>query len=178
MKLSQKVVVSIKNFKSRFNSSSIFRSTMIGKFSLVCIFFLSIFLGWSLSFHMLSARSRLRHLSMLKANKYLLASSLVTNSLMTPIGDIGAAADAVFRSGGQAALCVLDGRKADDLHDSCQLLPDVVRWRAGHLLTFRQAWGTSKSTGAAIWNGANMVTKFISFGILNLLVDHLRPFFF
>ena len=83
---------------------------------------------------------------------YFLATSLLTSTLMTPIGDVGVAVDAIFRSGGQAATCVLDGRKADDFHDSCQLLDYVVRVRANHLLTFHQSWGTSKSTGAAIWS--------------------------
>ena len=72
------------------------------------------------------------------------------------MGDLGAAFDAILRSNGEAISCVLDTRKADENHDSCQLKDDVVRWRAGKLLVFKQDWGRTKSTGAAIWNGANM----------------------
>ena len=87
-----------------------------------------------------------------------IASTLITSALsfQTPIGDIGAAVDAIVRSNGEAISCVLDTRKADENHDSCQLKDDVVRWRAGKLMVFKQDWGRSKSTGAAIWNGANM----------------------
>ena len=77
-------------------------------------------------------------------------------SVQTPLGDIGEAFDAIWRSQGEAVTCVLDWKKADDTHDSCQLKDDVVRWRAGRLMTFKQDWGRTKSTGAAIWNGANM----------------------
>ena len=87
-----------------------------------------------------------------------IASTLITTALsfQTPFGDLGAAVDAILRSNGEAISCVLDTRKADENHDSCQLKDDVVRWRAGKLMVFKQDWGRSKSTGAAIWNGANM----------------------
>jgi hypothetical protein len=85
-----------------------------------------------------------------------IVSTLIASSILFPAGNIYSALDAIVKSNGAAALCVLDTRKADDFHDSCQLLDNVVRFRAGHILTFRQDWGGSKSTGSAIWNGANM----------------------
>ena len=90
-----------------------------------------------------------------------IASTFITSALsfQTPLGDIGAAIDAILRSNGEAISCVLDTRKADENHDSCQLKDDVVRWRAGKLMVFKQDWGRSKSTGAAIWNGANMAVS-------------------
>ena len=100
---------------------------------------------YSSSLHMTSSYSR-----------SLIATSILSATLNTPFGDIGTAVEAIARSHGEAILCVLDGKKADDFHDSCQLKDDVVRWRAGHIVTFKQDWGRSKSTGAAIWNGANM----------------------
>ena len=71
-------------------------------------------------------------------------------------GNIGEAVTAIAHNP-ESITCVLDTQEADENHGSCQLLPDVVRIRAGRLLTIKQDWGGSSSTGAAIWNGANMM---------------------
>ena len=124
-------------------------------FSLLTFIFLCILIATSSPFRVVHRRkaSTRQQFSLDHARSVsFLATSRLTSTLMTPIGDVGLAVDAIFRSGGQAATCVLDGKKADDFHDSCQLLDYVVRVRANHLLTFHQSWGTSKSTGAAIWS--------------------------
>ena len=87
-------------------------------------------------------------------SKKLLVSALgLTLSLQ--LGNIGEAVTAILKNP-EAITCTLDTQQADENHGSCQLLDDVVRLRAGKLLTIRQDWGGSASTGAAVWNGANM----------------------
>jgi len=71
------------------------------------------------------------------------------------MGNIGEALRAITRNA-EAVTCSLDTQVVDENHGSCQLLDDVVRFRAGRFLTIRQDWGGSASTGAAVWNGANM----------------------
>ena len=78
----------------------------------------------------------------------------------TPVGNVLTAVAAV-RDNPEALTCSLDTQQADENHGSCQLLPNVVRWRAGKLLTIKQDWGGSASTGAAVWNGANMAAWYL-----------------
>lgn len=85
-------------------------------------------------------------------SKTLLSSTL---ALSLTLGNIGEALTAIVKNP-EAITCTLDTQQADEYHGSCQLLDDVVRLRAGKLLTIRQDWGGSASTGAAVWNGANM----------------------
>ncbi len=63
--------------------------------------------------------------------------------------------------------CTLDPQQSDTSHDSCQLIPKVVRIRAGKVLTFNQDWGSSSSTGSAIWNGANVASKYFETKLSN-----------
>lgn len=79
---------------------------------------------------------------------------------LTPFGNIQEALKSTLADS-NAVLCTLDTQQSDEYHDSCQLLPNVVRYRANRLLTFRQDWGGSESTGAAIWNGANIASKYL-----------------
>ncbi len=78
----------------------------------------------------------------------------------TPIGNI-ATAIAAIQEDPEALSCSLDTQQADENHGSCQLLDNVVRWRAGKFFTIRQDWGGSASTGAAVWNGANMAAWYL-----------------
>ena len=80
--------------------------------------------------------------------------------LISPFGNIQEAIKATVADS-NAITCTLDPQNSDGTHDSCQLFPNVVRVRAGRILTFRQDWGGSSSTGAAIWNGANLATRFL-----------------
>lgn len=80
--------------------------------------------------------------------------------LISPIGNIPEALKATIADQ-NAITCTLDPQSSDGTHDSCQLFPNVVRYRAGRVLTFRQDWGGSSSTGAAIWNGANIATQYL-----------------
>ena len=114
-------------------------------------------LSFCQSFNPATKDSRHRSNVMQMKSTQAFATTLISAALSSsPLGDVGTALDAIWRSRGEAVTCVLDDKKANDFRDSCQLKDDVVRWRAGHLMTFRQDWGRSKSTGAAIWNGANM----------------------
>lgn len=56
----------------------------------------------------------------------------------------------------ESLTCNLDNQNIRDYQSSCQQLDKIVRLRAGKLLTIKQDWGGSSSTGAAVWNGANM----------------------
>lgn len=76
------------------------------------------------------------------------------------LGNVGAAVRAVV-SNPESLTCNLDNQSVKDGESSCQQLDEVVRWRAGKLLTIRQDWGASASTGAAIWNGANVATWYL-----------------
>jgi len=74
-------------------------------------------------------------------------------------GNVNAAIKAVA-SNIEALTCDLDNQ-ASESGTSCQQLDNVVRWRAGKLFTIRQDWGGSASTGAAIWNGANVAVSYL-----------------
>merc|ERR1711871_1587621 len=74
---------------------------------------------------------------------------------ISPIGNIPAAINAITNDI-QSITCTLDNQNADDFHGSCQQLDNIVRIRANRLFTIKQEWGSSASTGAAVWNGANM----------------------
>ena len=78
----------------------------------------------------------------------------------SPLGNIDAALQAIRRNP-EALTCNLDNQNVKDGQSSCQQLDEVVRWRAGRLLTIRQDWGGSASTGSAIWNGANVATWYL-----------------
>ena len=102
-----------------------------------------------------------------------MSSSLVSKTLLSStlalslsLGNIGEAITAIVKNP-EAITCTLDTQQADEYHGSCQLLDDVVRLRAGKLLTIRQDWGGSASTGAAVWNGANMAGWYLENEISN-----------
>ena len=88
-----------------------------------------------------------------------LALTTATTNI-SPLGNIDAAIQAILNDR-NAILCTIDLQNADELHDSCQLTKNVVRYRGGKVLTFKQDWGSSSSTGAAIWNGANIASKYL-----------------
>ena len=78
--------------------------------------------------------------------------------LATPLpnfGNIAAAVETVVRNP-ESALCSLDSQRIEDNRESCQLLNDVVRVKAGRVFVIRQDWGGSYSTGGSIWPGASM----------------------
>ena len=81
-------------------------------------------------------------------------------SQAAPLGNVGAAVRAVVTNP-ESLTCNLDNQSIKDGESSCQQLDEVVRWRAGRLLTIRQDWGGSASTGAAIWNGANVASWYL-----------------
>ena len=83
------------------------------------------------------------------------SQSLANSPNISPIGNIPAAINAVTNDI-QSITCTLDNQNADDFHGSCQQLDNIVRIRANRLFTIKQEWGSSASTGAAVWNGANM----------------------
>ena len=87
-------------------------------------------------------------------------AALASDYSYTPVGNVLSALAAV-QDDPEALTCALDTQQADENHGSCQLLPNVVRWRAGKLLTIKQDWGSSASTGAAVWNGANMAAWYL-----------------
>ena len=94
--------------------------------------------------------------------------SAITLSLGMPsMGNLDAALNAVF-SNPESITCNLDNQNIQEGQSSCQQLDKVVRFRAGNVMTFNQDWGGSVSTGAAIWNGANMAGWFME----NVLGSH------
>lgn len=95
-------------------------------------------------------------LSALTTPSKLLSSILIASSF----GNVPEAITTIIRNP-DSALCSLDTMLVDDYHGSCQQLADIVRIRAGKVLTIRQDWGGSASTGASVWNGANMVSWYL-----------------
>ena len=89
-----------------------------------------------------------------------LALTTTTTTNIGPLGNIDAAIQAMLNDR-NTILCTIDLQNADEFHDSCQLTKNVVRYRGGKVLTFKQDWGSSSSTGAAIWNGANIASKYL-----------------
>ena len=77
-----------------------------------------------------------------------------------PLGNVGAALQAIS-SNSDSLFCNLDNFNIKEGQSSCQQLDSVVRYKGGKLLTIRQDWGGSASTGAAVWNGANMATWYL-----------------
>ena len=93
----------------------------------------------------------------------LMGSSWMISGLFQPkypLGNIGAAIDAISKDI-QSITCSLDNQNIDDFHGPCQQLDNIVRFRAGKAITIRQDWGSSSSTGAAVWNGANMAAWYM-----------------
>jgi predicted nicotinamide N-methyase len=90
-----------------------------------------------------------------------LASVIFLSTLsISPFGNIGEAWNAVTKDL-ESLTCTLNTQQANEFHGSCQLAPNIVRVRAGKVFTIRQDWGGSASTGAAVWQGANMATWFL-----------------
>ena len=81
-----------------------------------------------------------------------------------PFGNMQAAWDSLMQDS-QSVLCSLENQNIDDWHGSCQQLDRIVRYRAGKLLTIEQDWGSSASTGSAVWNGANMASWYLEHGM-------------
>lgn len=82
-------------------------------------------------------------------------ASLLASLSFPNIGNLYEAVKAIVDNP-EAVTCTLDTELADEYHDSCQQKDNIVRFRAGKVFTLRQDWGGSSSTGAAVWNGANM----------------------
>ena len=95
-------------------------------------------------------------------NSALVSVSLLTSptTSLADVGNIGAAINAILDNP-DSLLCNLDNQNIQEGQSSCQQLDNVVRYRGGKLMTIRQDWGGSASTGAAIWNGANMATWYV-----------------
>ena len=118
-------------------------------------FLYSLGTGLQLTTSKLHAHSRNIHLNSI--NPALIASIILN---ISPFGNIDEAIKAIS-SDPNSISCTLNTQQADETHDSCQLLPNVVRFRANKLLTFRQDWGGSESTGSSIWNGANIASQYL-----------------
>lgn len=74
--------------------------------------------------------------------------------------NVGLALDA-YADNADALTCTLDNQNIKDDQNSCQQLDQVVRYRAGHLITIKQDWGGSVSTGASVWNGENVAVWYM-----------------
>eukprot|EP01041_Mallomonas_annulata_P010467 gene10466-21836_t len=86
--------------------------------------------------------------------------SILLSLSSSPLGNLGEALKAIINNP-ESVTCVLDTQQASDEHGTCQQLPEVVRVRGGRVLTIKQDWGGSISTGAAVWNGANMMSWYM-----------------
>lgn len=112
-----------------------------------------------------------------KVGSTLLSLSLLTGRPMgsfaagdSPFGNLGAAFEAIS-SNPESLFCNLDNFNIGEGQSSCQQLDNVVRYKGGKLLTIRQDWGGSASTGAAVWNGANMASWYLENRIGNNVKD-------
>jgi hypothetical protein len=88
---------------------------------------------------------------------------------LSPLGNLQEAGKAVLKNV-ESITCTLDEQNSDDSHSSCQLLDQIVRWRGGKFLTINQNWGGSASTGASVWEGANMASWYLE----NVVGNDLR----
>ena len=110
-----------------------------------------------------SSRIEMAHKDFAKlaiAASLLTSNPLVASAAIGPLGNLGAAFNA-YKQNPDSVWCNLDNQSIKEGESSCQQLDNVVRYRAGKLITVRQDWGGSASTGSAIWNGANMATWFL-----------------
>ena len=107
--------------------------------------------------------SRYQYKNKRESSQLLAFNNVAAAAMMTfflhPLGNIEEAVKAISTDP-NSVICTLDAQNSDEFHDSCQLLPNVVRYRANRIVTFRQDWGSSSSTGATIWNGANIAAKY------------------
>jgi hypothetical protein len=87
-----------------------------------------------------------------------------SESSVSAVGNIPAAINAISNDI-QSITCTLENQNVDDFHGSCQQLENIVRVRANKLWTIKQDWGSSASTGAAVWNGANMGIWYMENGV-------------
>ena len=108
----------------------------------------------------ISIRSQKVEIYSLKAN---FAAATLVFGLFTPTFPLGNLVEAIraYIHDPNSITCTLDNQNADENHGSCQQLPYIVRYRAGKVLTIKQDWGSSASTGAAVWNGANMLAWYL-----------------
>ena len=83
-------------------------------------------------------------LKAISASKFA-ATSLAYLTISFPFGNIGSAVDAIVKNP-EAITCALDTQMTDDNHGSCQQLDQVVRLRAGKLLTIKQVQGVFGSS--------------------------------
>lgn len=74
--------------------------------------------------------------------------------------NLGQALDA-YSENPESLSCTLDNQNIKDDQNSCQQLDQVIRYRAGHLITIKQDWGGSVSTGASVWNGENVAVWYM-----------------
>jgi ribosomal protein L11 methylase PrmA len=86
------------------------------------------------------------------------AASLLSSSLS--FGNIPEAFSAAAHNL-ESVTCTLDEQNSDEWRSTCQQLDRVVRYRAGRLLIVNQNWGGSASTGAAVWQGANVLSWYL-----------------
>jgi len=93
------------------------------------------------------------------AGGFVCISSWSGEAAVAAPGNVNAAIKALS-SNIESLTCDLDNQGSVS-GTSCQQLDNVVRWRAGKLFTIRQDWGGSASTGAAIWNGANVAVNYL-----------------
>lgn len=89
-----------------------------------------------------------------------IASVSFLSAGLTPFGNIDLAIDAI-RKNPEAITCTIDNQNVKEDQSSCQQIDQIVRLRAGKLLTINQDWGGSVSTGASVWNGENIAIKYL-----------------
>lgn len=79
---------------------------------------------------------------------------------LSPFGNLKLAFEAVQKNP-EALSCTIDTQNVKENQSSCQQMDQIVRFRAGRLLTINQDWGGSVSTGASVWNGENVAIKYL-----------------
>lgn len=80
--------------------------------------------------------------------------------LSLSVGNVKLAVEAI-RSNPEALTCTIDTQNVKENQSSCQQMDQIVRFRSGRLLTIKQDWGGSVSTGASVWNGENVAVKYL-----------------
>ena len=73
----------------------------------------------------------------MKIVEKIVASLTLSSTMLSPMGNIGSAYNAIIDNP-DSIMCTLDTAQTTESHGSCQLLDNIVRFRAGKVLTVKQ----------------------------------------
>ena len=135
---------------------------MRDKKSCLSIMLYSLWLGTIHSLHPRVSKLKMAYSSLPMrgfSSAAILSLGLASTSF-SPFGNLKLALEAIQKNP-EAISCTIDTQNVKDNQSSCQQMDQIVRFRAGKLLTINQDWGGSVSTGASVWNGENVAVKYL-----------------